>query len=422
MLRRALVVAVLGLLAACGSSGGSDAGRDAPGPDGDREAGGDGSGDVAGDANDGDAPAASDANDAPVATDAPTTSDATDAADAFDANRDGPDAAPADGPAAETMAGCGNGQLDPGETCEVPGLACSNCALTSFASCLDLQGPPTWPCKGLAGSAEIACETAVECGLSLKALCASAPSLTCHDLSLSGYSGAPSCYCSDQTCSKGADLTCAAAFRAVAGSTDDAVVLGQLKDSTTTLNHIGAYLAFASCADMCQSDLSLNFNAGKSIVVNEINHIQAGLDPGEFIEIYNGTGSSVDLTGRDLRGYAGGARVLTVPLAGVVPNDGYLVVGNASVPVPAGVKRIDLPQGASVPHQRFVIELLSTGAPDPNPIPSDLDETPFAATSPDATAGSDQTGTACLIPNGVNRYGGFPIHCATPTPGARNIQ
>jgi hypothetical protein len=236
------------------------------------------------------------------------------------------------------------------------------------------------------------------------------------------YPGKPYCYCSDDTCSKGADETCAPTFQAVARSTDDAEVLRQLKDSTTTLYHVARYLYWASCTEMCLNELTLNPNTAKGFQVNEINHIQGGADPAEFIEIFNGTGWSIDFTGKDLRGYAGRARVLTVPLDGVLPNDGFLVISNGSVPVPVGTKRIDLPAGVSIPHTRFITEVLATGAPDPNPIPDDYVYTPFKTTDPDGLAGSDQSGTACLVPDGDIEFGGFINHCATPTPGARNVR
>jgi hypothetical protein len=43
------------------------------------------------------------------------------------------------------------------------------------------------------------------------------------------------CYCSDDTCSNGANGPCASAYHAVAGTTDPAQVLQQLHDPTTTV-------------------------------------------------------------------------------------------------------------------------------------------------------------------------------------------
>jgi hypothetical protein len=49
----------------------------------------------------------------------------------------------------------------------------------------------------------------------------------------SGGQAAPRCYCSDATCSNGADGPCAAAFNVVAGRSDPAVVLQQLMVPST---------------------------------------------------------------------------------------------------------------------------------------------------------------------------------------------
>jgi hypothetical protein len=191
-----------------------------------------------------------------------------------------------------------------------------------------------------------------------------------------------------------------------------------------------SFLEFASCNQHCRPRVYTPLipvqgsnHGGLSFIVNEINHVQEGSDPGEFIEIFNGTGGPVGFAGKDLVGFVGGARVLTVPLDGVIANGGYLVVGGAAVAVPAGVKKLDLPPGANVipDTSLFTIAFLPTGAPDPNPVPN---ESGFDQASPDAPAGGSQEGSACLIPNGVDRqdWRRPVIHCETATPGALNVR
>jgi len=48
------------------------------------------------------------------------------------------------------------------------------------------------------------------------------------------------CYCSDATCSNGANGSCASAYNAVAGTTDPAEVLRQLQDPATTVYRVVA--------------------------------------------------------------------------------------------------------------------------------------------------------------------------------------
>jgi hypothetical protein len=273
----------------------------------------------------------------------------------------------------------------------------------------------------LQGADLVACETLLECAIRyVYTDCGYDGSTFCR-----GFQGEPYCYCSDQACSKGGDLQCARAFEAVAHSTDSAEVLKQLADPTTTLNRVAGLLEFTWCHSMCQGVLlrpTLGFlHGGQSFIVNEINHVQEGSDPGEFIEIFNGTGVPIDFTGKDLVGFADGKRVLTVPVGGVVPNGGYLVVGAAAVSVPAGVKKFDLPPGANViPDTNFFgVALLPTGAPDPTNVTGAFG----AEARPDAVAGGSQEGSACLIPNGVDPVNvGLAHHCAKATPGARNVQ
>ena len=435
MVRYWLILAVWGCIAGCGSSGGADAGRDAPAQDGGS------SDDVAvdaGDANDlGGAADVGDAPDAPLdgpgdAPDAPLDG----AGDAPDAPLDGPgDApdAPADAPSTEAAPQCGNEPVGPVEHCVVPGVGCQDCRLTDFVLCLRADGTE-WPCVGLQGADLIACETLVECAFRIypqRTFLEECGSVTSDECLRFGFSDRPYCYCSDPTCSKGGDLECSAAFEAVARSNDSAEVRRQIADPTARLRRVVSFLEFTACNQHCRARILLpvagqlgSHHGGLSFIVNEINHVQEGSDPGEFIEIFNGTGGPVDFAGKDLVGFADGKRVLTVPLDGVIANGGYLVVGAPAVSVPAGVKKVDLPPGANVipDTSAFFVMFLPTGAPDPSPLPDDIAQ--FDQAFPDAPLGGSQEGSACLIPNGVDRFGFAAAvnHCAKATPGSVNFR
>jgi hypothetical protein len=65
--------------------------------------------------------------------------------------------------------------------------------------------------------------------------------------------GGVECYCSDASCSAGANGACATQFQAVAGTTDSAEVLVQLQDPSTTVSRVvqeGMKLGFTAACDM----------------------------------------------------------------------------------------------------------------------------------------------------------------------------
>jgi hypothetical protein len=420
MFRRVVAIAVplASLVAACGASGvtpdsGTDGKtdgyvQDAPhdvNPDGDVQ-------DAPPDMNaDGFVP------DAPPDESADVSHDATDASveaaiDATDATDTGPDAP-------SPPAVCGDGLVEPGEKCDVPGRLCVDCHYTMWAQCFGFGlNSDISPCRNLAGAERARCETLLECVVRNDNLsvCGSANLAnggggdTCPKMFYSP--GLTGCFCSDDACTKGADGDCAAAFQAAAGSTDVAEVRRQLVTSGTVLHDVATFMAFAYCNERCFQYYS-GFNifpggvfGGDSIVLNEVDIDQPGADTREFIEYFNGTGGPYDFSGQDLVLFVQGKRVLTVPLDGIVPNGGYLVVGSAAVTVPANVKKIDVPGTTDVIPNNSVITLLPHGAPDPAQIPT-------------SGYGDSADGSACVIPNGASA-GALP--CSTPTPGARNVQ
>ncbi|MBU1898413.1 lamin tail domain-containing protein, partial [Myxococcota bacterium] len=88
------------------------------------------------------------------------------------------------------------------------------------------------------------------------------------------------------------------------------------------------------------------------VVINEINYDMAGDENMEFIEIYNGSASEVDLTGWVLKLVNGsnGTQYKDVTLSGALPSGGYLVWGDAGVGPLEGATFIPFAQPAGDGH------------------------------------------------------------------------
>ena len=80
------------------------------------------------------------------------------------------------------------------------------------------------------------------------------------------------------------------------------------------------------------------------LVINEVDYDGVGADTDEFVEIYNGTGAPVNLTGYSLVLVNGSTNTsyLSFDLgpAGTLPSKGYLVVGSATLVVPASALKL----------------------------------------------------------------------------------
>lgn len=125
---------------------------------------------------------------------------------------------------------CGNAIQQPGEGCDVPNNTqlCQNCALTNCGACFGAMGGGAGLCTGLDRADTVACNLLVGCAATRMASCA--------------YSGALNCYCSDATCSAGANGQCAREFEALAHSSDPAVVRAQIADPSTPVGKVGVAL------------------------------------------------------------------------------------------------------------------------------------------------------------------------------------
>jgi hypothetical protein len=247
-------VLLLVLAAACSSTSGSgDGAADHP-ADGAKDRPAEASVDAANDEQpaDGSSPDSATASDVPVdvANDGAgeltdTAQDLVDAAqdfapldqsDGLDASLDSADGDA--GPDGETSpAVCGNGIVESGEECDAPdGLTCQHCKLTCCGLCLRtalyVGGTRSNACDPLSGQDRIDCYALLNCVLGPESGCPQTQQTTC-----------------------GTAPTCAAQFRAVAKSTDDAEIDRQLQDPSTTVFKVvadarsvnGYYCGHASC-------------------------------------------------------------------------------------------------------------------------------------------------------------------------------
>jgi hypothetical protein len=124
---------------------------------------------------------------------------------------------------------------------------------------------------------------------------------------------------------------------------------GMMIDAHTITATLGTSMASAN----------VTVGAVGGLVINEVDYDQIGTDTGEFVELYNGTGAGVNLTGLALVFVNGSStpapEYRRVDLAGTLPAGGYLVVASTSVTVDPAAMRIDFP-GA--------MDQIQNGAPD----------------------------------------------------------
>ncbi|NOY89781.1 MAG: lamin tail domain-containing protein, partial [Deltaproteobacteria bacterium] len=107
--------------------------------------------------------------------------------------------------------------------------------------------------------------------------------------------------------------------------------------------------------DMFSSAITISDAPTGHLVINEVDYDQPGADMGEFLELYNGDSSPVDLTTLSVVFVNGSSSVdyRTVDLTGSLGAGEYLVLANTGVSVPASVTRIDIPSNG-----------IQNGAPD----------------------------------------------------------
>ncbi|HXU62864.1 MAG TPA: hypothetical protein VN962_14245 [Polyangia bacterium] len=141
---------------------------------------------------------------------------------------------------------CGNGIAQPGESCDLPP--------TSPSICQNCGPTPCGGCffdrarqAGLCAGLDTA--DLIACSQLIVCVVQSSGSCTARS---AGHDG---CFCSrpDSLCSAGIDGQCAAQYEAVAHSTDPAVIIRQMDDITTVLGKVtAAAVAFsARCGSIC---------------------------------------------------------------------------------------------------------------------------------------------------------------------------
>ena len=138
-----------------------------------------------------------------------------------------------------------NAIQQPGEGCDIPNNTqlCRNCSATNCGGCFTAVGGGAGLCLGLDRADTAACNLLVGCAAYNMASCAN-----------NGLTGALNCYCSDATCSAGANGPCVAEFEALAHSNDPTVVRTQIADSSTPVGKVGVALTkflHSSCGVPC---------------------------------------------------------------------------------------------------------------------------------------------------------------------------
>ena len=227
------------------------------------------------------------------------------------------------------------------------------------------------------------------------------------------------------------------------------VPVGQLSatfdyvDGSTTMS---ASVMATLGATSFSSTLSMVAQVG-GLVINEIDYDGVGSDTDEFVEIYNGTGAPINMTGYSLVLVNGSnnATYLAFDLsaAGMLPSKGYLVVGSATLVVPAtalkltfaaatnnvqnggppspdGVALVNTTTGTLVDalsYEGAITAATVTGIPG---MVSLVEGTVLPAAVADSNT---VAGSLCRIPNGVdtnNAASDWKLS-TTPTPGVANV-
>jgi hypothetical protein len=147
--------------------------------------------------------------------------------------------------------GTPDGGVDASADADAPDAACSSTALparfecnsrpqSTCGSCLQALAGGDQVCACMTSMAKTNCQALLSCMAPVFFSCALSPGV---------------CYCSDASCSSGANGPCAPQFHAVAGTTDPAQVLEQLRDPSATVSRLvqegKRFASTAACGMYC---------------------------------------------------------------------------------------------------------------------------------------------------------------------------
>ena len=177
-----------------------------------------------------------------------------------------------------------------------------------------------------------------------------------------------------------------------------------------------------------------------SLVINEVDYDQVGTDAGEFVEIYNGGDTAVNLAQYAVVLVNGStsAQYARVALTGMLAPGAYAVVANTGVMVPMGVARFTLADNTMQNGAPDAVALINTmtmsvvdalsyeGAITAATIPGVMGMPSMVeGTALPASVADSNTANASLarVPNGVdsNNAADDWSLTMTPTPGAANM-
>ncbi|MBM4776354.1 MAG: amidohydrolase family protein, partial [Archangiaceae bacterium] len=219
------------------------------------------------------------------------------------------------------------------------------------------------------------------------------------------------------------------------------VPAGQLTATFTYANNGSAPSAVVSAQLGATVTATVTTGAAGGLVINEVDYDNVGIgDPDEFIELYNGSGSTLSLTNLAivLVNGNGNSEYLRIPLSGSIPANGYVVITNANLMLQGGTRVVPSgwmagdnvqngnPDGLALINTSTgaIIDRLSyegsITAASITGITGTVNLVEMAA----ATVGDSNTanGSMCRMPNGAdtNNAANDWAFCSVPSPGGQN--
>lgn len=246
----------------------------------------------------------------------------------------------------------------------------------------------------------------------------------------------------DQLCANGTTTTTSTTFPSSTTSTTSTTIGPPASTTSTTqptsTSSTTTTSTTSTSSTTTASSTSTTLPSG-SLVLNEIDYDQVNADDREFVEIFNGSGTSVDLTSLAVV-FVNGAdgmeyRRVELGSVGSLPGGGYLAVASPSVVLPAGVARVDLPASSAIQNGPDGVALVDTASEEVLDVFSYEGEitaailngfsTPISLVEGTAFDGADsgsETASIVRSPNGRDTDDAIAdwTVTGTPTPGQSN--